>query len=159
MADDINFDDEEEEVIRPVAKEKPDSIRNVMFSRGNIIVESTNLDMCYIAHAFQDTCHKYGIDFEECAVLLYIYELGLVNLKLKMTGKEFWLTNYVQKGFLDEDWSHNTKKLYRLSNYGMEIINYISKCMFNKDKYIGKNRITDIDVETRMKSTLTDYFN
>jgi hypothetical protein len=110
----IDFDENDEEIIDDGKSNKPESIKNIMFSRGNVVIESTNLDICFIAVAFEDACGKYGIDFEECAVLFYIYELGLVTLELQMPHKKFNLGVYVQKGFLEEDWSHKHKKLHKL---------------------------------------------
>tara|TARA_R100000781_G_C4081320_1_gene127850 strand:- start:3032 stop:3538 length:507 start_codon:yes stop_codon:yes gene_type:complete len=148
------------EKIKDVPKEigKSNAVKDVAFVRANVVVESTGLELCFLIFAFQEACNKYGIDYEECVVLCYLYELGLFGLQIDVLERRIRLGDYMSKKFIEEDWSHEFKKLYKLSKFGVEIVEYIFRTLGEKDRYIGDNRETGKGTELKMKGVLSKYF-
>ena len=160
----MGFIDVENEVPEDIPKlsegiKKPGSVSSLTLRRQNVIVENTGWKMSFLLFGFQKVCNEYGIDYQECLVLLYLRELGLTGLRLAVFGKRIDLGLYIEKGFLVEDYSHEGKRLYKLTSRSFKIISRIDEVLSDNSSYIGENRKTDVSVDVKVKKTLSGYFD
>lgn len=156
----VNLDNEKPELIKNVGKSavKPNSSKEISQRKEGVVVESSGLNNRYLLFVLQDVCDFYGIDFEECLVLLYLEELSIFNLHIRLLSRRINLGDYVLKSLIIEDYSHRGKRLYRLSKYGKEIIERIDKGLSDVSKYVGENRSVDSGADINVKSALSSYF-
>ena len=155
----INTDNEEPEIINDIdVSKKLESTKKILFQKSVVEVESSNMDLLYLVFGIQKACDEYGIDYEECLVLMYLKELGMFNLQLNVFSRRLNLGDYVLKGLIDEDYSHKSKKLYRLSKRGIKIVDSILKTISNKTKLIPQNRVVDLSLENKVSSVVSNYF-
>ena len=108
--------------------------------------------------SFQKVCKEYGIGYDECLVLLYLYELGLFGLRINIFKKRINLGDYLLKDFIKEDYSHYDKKLYKLSSLGSEIVKCLLQYSSDTTNYVGENRSVGLGLKNKVTSALSNYF-
>lgn len=152
----FNPDEETPEVIPDVKKES--TTKNVLFKKSNVIVESSGSKLCYLIFGFQKVCEEYGIDYDECIVLMYLEELGLFKLQVQVFKRRVVLGDYLLKELIEEDYSHRKKKLYRLTKRGNDIVKGIYNTISDNSRLIGENRSVDLGLGNKVSSILSNYF-
>jgi len=133
--------------------------KEVLFKRSSVSVDSLKENNLYIIFGIQKVCDDYGIDYEECLMMMYLYELGLFGLQLSIESRRFNLGDYLLKDLICEDYSHKRKKLYRLSKLGNSIVNQILKSISDVSMFSTKNRSCDLEVDLKLKNTISSYLN
>lgn len=137
---------------------KPNSSRDVVFKKEGVLVGLSENRFVYLVFAFQKVCEEYGIDYNECLLLIYLEELGLFPLKIRVCSKTFFIRDYVLKGLVFEDYSHKGKKLYRLSKRALEILKRLDDLLSDDSRFVGMNRNTETHPKIKMKDALSNYF-
>lgn len=153
----FNPNEEKEEIINGTNKSL--NTKDVLFRKANMVVESSQINFSYLIFSLQKVCQKYGIDYDECIMLMYLQELGLFSIQLKVLKRTVRLGDYLLKELIVEDYSHKNKKLYRLSDVGKDIVKEIYSNVSDNTRYVGENRSTDLGVDTKVTAMLSKYFS
>lgn len=131
----------------------------LVFKQKSVIVENENSSFGYIFFCLEILMEKYLLDYEEVLLLLYLNELVLFDRKIKVIERIVDLGIYLRMGYIKENYSYKKKKLYNLSDKGLDVVNDFLKTINNRDSLILENRKTEIALESKVKSVLGDYFN
>ena len=73
---------------------KKDLIKDLIFKKKIVEVESKNLKSSYMIFAFQKIKQKYGIDYDTIIILNYLNELNLFSMRLKVERRTVVLSDY-----------------------------------------------------------------
>lgn len=131
----------------------------VLFQKKNVVVESDNLEMAYTIFALQALSDKYKLSYDSLLVLLYLQELSLFAMKIRIFNRLFKLDNLFHLGYIKEDYSNNNKKLFRLTEKAIPVVKEFYDLLLNSSSFISSNRQTDLDLNNKVKSTLGNYFS
>lgn len=131
----------------------------VLFQKKNVVVESDNLEMAYTIFALQALSEKYKLSYDSLLVLLYLQELSLFAMKIRIFNRLFKLDNLFHLGYIKEDYSNNNKKLFRLTEKAIPVVKEFYDLLLNSSSFISSNRQTDLDLNNKVKSTLGNYFS
>ncbi len=150
-------------------KEKPLEITGVLhrcairaskiFKKAKISIGSQNIKSSYLIFHLEDISVKEAISYEKILMILYLHELGLFTLRINISGREFYLIEIMNLGYIVQDYSHKGNKLYKLTKEGIDIVNDFNDRLKDNSPLIAKNRETDADLDRQVKSALDDYFD
>ena len=140
-------------------RKKPNGITDITFKKTNVIVESSASNFSYMLFGLKSTCDKYAIDYEKCLILMYLEELGIFAIDLKIFSDSKKLTDYSAQGLIISDNMANGKNLYKLSKSGLEIVENIKNVMADESKFINLNRAVDVEADKKIKGALFEYFD
>ena len=153
----IDIDNEESIEIKKVVK---NSLTNeVIFDKKKLIVESDNLNTAYTIFSLQNLTDKYSLDYDRLLIILYLKELNLFSLRIKVLDRSILLRSFIPSGFIVEDYSNNNKKLFKLTDKSIRIVKEFYDSLSNNSSFLSKNREAELDVDSKVKSVLGDYFN
>ena len=150
-----------------ISKEKPVKIGNIkkeslseteLFKQKEIIVNTDKLSPLYTIFYLEELSEKYLLTYEEILTMLYLYELGLFKLTVKVIHANIYVSNYLKLGYIVKDFKHKRIQLYKLSDKGFNVVNDFFKLSENRNSYLSYNRQTGVDTEGKLKSTLSNYF-
>lgn len=130
----------------------------VLFQKKNVVVESDNLEMAYTIFSLQALSDKYKLSYDSLLVLLYLQELSLFSMKIRIFNRSIKLNNLFHLGYIKEDYSNNNKKLFKLTEKAIPVVKEFYYLLSNSSSFISSNRKTDLDLNNKVKSTLGDYF-
>ncbi len=137
---------------------KKKSLSNtVLFEQKEIIVESSKISSLYTIFSLEYISEKFLLTYEEILIMLYLYELGLFKLKITIINESFNVSNFIGLGYIVEDYSYKKTKLYKLSEKGINIVAEYLYHSKNNDTYISCNRQIGVDLDSKVKSTLSNY--
>lgn len=122
------------------------------------IVNNANSPYSYLLFCLEILMEKYVLDYDEVLIFLYLHELGLFELKIKILERKINLGIYLRLGYICENYSHRKQKLYKLTDKGIGVITEFYKIMNNRDSFISANRKTEIALKSKVKAVLGDYF-
>lgn len=140
--------------IVPVKNKETD----IAFNQKVIVVENVNSSYGYILLCLEILMEEHLLDYEEVLLFLYLQELGLFELKIKLRERNMDLSMYLRMGYLQENYSHKKSRLFNLSDKGLCVVNDFIKIINNRDSFISENRKTEIKLDNKVKSVLGDYF-
>lgn len=123
----------------------------------NIKIDSSKIELCYLILHVDSASKKHGITHSDVLMLLYLYELGVFSSVIELENGGFSLTKLYKKGFLDEDYPINGKKLMSLSAYGVVLVTNLLKSFNDSDKYVDINRKAIMDDDSRATSVIGKY--
>lgn len=153
----INTDELEPEVFDSDFKsKKANSIKGILNKSKNIKVEESDIDMFYLIFSLGKVCEDYNIAYEDCVILLYLYELGVFPLSLEVHSKMIRLKGYLLIDLIKEEGVFNGKKLYSLTNTSNDILKKIFSFDYTRVKH--KNRVVETGVGLKVSSALNSYF-
>jgi hypothetical protein len=107
----------------------------------------------------QDTCNKYGIEYDTLIVLCYLNELTVFKHPVKVIDRTLYLPENKALGFIVNDFKVKSKDYYRITDYGKEVVSYFYSTLKSNNNAINKNRVLDFDAEGEMNSALSGYFS
>lgn len=141
--------------IVPVKNKETD----IAFNQKVIVVENANSSYGYILLCLEILMEEHLLEYEEVLLFLYLQELGLFELKIKLRERNMDLSMYLRMGYLQENYSHKKNRLFNLSEKGLCVVNDFVKIINNRDSFISENRKTEINLENKVKSVLGNYFD
>jgi len=153
----INKQSDEEVIIDDVSKNG--LTKEKLFEKKDIVIIGKSRKSSYLIFGIYDTAEKYDIKPDWVIMLLYLHELELFNLEIRVLGKLHRIGEYKNHGLIKPNYSNNGKRLYCLSQKGLKVIEYLYSCLDDNSKYILKNRQTDVDLDSKVKGVLSNYFN
>lgn len=126
---------------------------------GDVKIESSNINICYLIFHFQKIKKDLKLTFEQILILIYLYELGLfsryvdIDNKFKKDILEFKDLGFVKEQFVGD------KRYYSLSDNGLYLIRDLFNDINNSSKHKGKNRKAELDLENKVDIVLNNYFD
>jgi len=143
------------ETIVPVKNKETD----IAFNQKVIVVENVNSSYGYILLCLEILMEEHLLDYEEVLLFLYLQELGLFELKIKVRERNMDLSMYLRMGYIQENYSHKKNRLFNLSDKSLCVVNDFIKIINNRDSFISENRKTEITLDNKVKSVLGNYFD
>ena len=150
-------------------KEKPLEITGVLnrcairaskiFKKAKISIGSQNIKSSYLIFHLENISVKENISYEKILIILYLHELGLFTLGINISGRNFYLKDIMNLGYIVQDYTHKGNKLFKLTQIGIDVVNDFNKRLKDNSSLIAKNRETDVDLDSQVKSALDSYYN
>jgi hypothetical protein len=131
----------------------------VLFDKKTLVVESDKLNTAYTIFSLQKLTVKYGLDYDWLLVLIYLKELNLFEFTVMVIDRKIKLDYLLIAEYIVEDYSNNNTKLFKLTDKSISIVKEFYNSLSNTSLFISKNRKTELDVESKVKSVLGNYFN
>ncbi|QQV91487.1 hypothetical protein M1M25_gp053 [Tenacibaculum phage Gundel_1] len=135
--------------------------KNIDYSKkyryDDIKIDSSKIDLCYLILHVDLSSKKNNISHSDVLMLLYLYELGMFSTIIELESGGFSLSKLYKKGFLEDDYSMNGKKLISLSASGVLLVINLLKSFTDSDKYVGVNRKAIMDDDSRATSVIDRY--
>lgn len=114
--------------------------------------------LSYLIFNLQEVSEKYNLSYEKIVMLIYLKELSVFALDIKIVNRKVKLTEYLSSGLITLDYSVK-KNLYKVSDLGSQIISDLQNSIKNSSSFYTQNRQTDIDVDNKIKSALSGLFD
>jgi len=143
-------------------KVKPKQKKNTITDLDVDVVFNQNVTKGVLPYLFlhiTKVSDDYNVSFKDILLLLYLKELQVFDYKINVFGEEVFLKNLFEKGFIDNDFSYKKKNYWCLGKKGIEVVEYFYSSLLKNDELIALNRGSDIDVESKLKSTLSSLFS
>lgn len=139
---------------------KKDSLTSeVLFDKKTLVVESDKLNTAYTIFSLQRLTNKYGLDYDWLLVIIYLKELNIFEFTIMVLDRKIKLDYLFRAEYIVEDYSNNNKKLFKLTDKSIRIVKEFYNLLSNTSLFISENRKTELDVESKVKSVLGNYFN
>tara|TARA_R110000772_G_scaffold35637_7_gene85838 strand:- start:347 stop:832 length:486 start_codon:yes stop_codon:yes gene_type:complete len=151
------FDPSGEEVIIISGSKKEALTKEILFEEKPIVVTANVSEGSYFIFGLLEIENRFGINSEKMILLLYLKELGIFSLQLKILHRTFRIGDF--NNLIEQDFSRRGKTLYRLSMDGIKVIDEFNKIMSDNSKYLLANRHTDLDVDSAVSAKLAGYFS
>lgn len=152
----IDKANEAEEIINDTPKNA--LTKEELFKEDEVVIVGSGRKEAYLIFALHEVASKFDTDINVLLILLYLKELGIFNLRISVLTRIYRIGDYEKKGFIRVDYSKGGKKLYRLSDKGLKIVDALYAKLNDNSAYLSSNRHTDIDLESRMKSVISGFF-
>jgi hypothetical protein len=107
----------------------------------------------------QRTGNRFGVDFHNILMLLYLDELGSFPYKLEIMGHKTSLIYFASYNFIQEDFAYNGGRYWKVTKYGKEIVDFFYSTINKNDSFIKDNRAEQLDAEGSVKVALDGYFD
>lgn len=124
-----------------------------LFSETEFIVKSGN-SLWQLIFCFEKM--KSKVDIETLLMLMYLQNLYLFPLRIVVNDKKHNIKSYIQREFIKIDYSNNDG-FYKLTEYSKSLIDDFNKFFLEKDVFLNKNRVTDIDLDSKLNSILSRF--
>lgn len=132
--------------------------KKILFKKEVVYVDGGENKSAFLIFVLLDTARKFNLIIEDVLLFLYLEELGLFNKQINVSGNAYRLGNYLELGWICEDYLHNEKKLHKLSKKGNEVVAFFYKRLDDNTDLVSKNRSTETNLDNRVDSALDDYF-
>ena len=132
---------------------------NKMFKQKEVLFNGVSLEMSYTILALQKISEKHNINYDKILTLLYLQELGLFRLTVKVVSRTVLIKDFIRMGYVQEDYSKKRIVLHKLSDLGLGLVQEFYKTLENHDEFISCNRETEIKLDKKIRSTLSGYFS
>lgn len=142
----------EKEVVLPNKADKES-----VFIKDNII-EANKISTSYSLFALEVLSDKYYIEYEDILVILYLYELGLFELKINVLQKKINLKHLLSNDFIVMDYNCQGKELYKLTKKSFSIVKEFNELINNVGSFLTHNRKAELDLKNKVTSVLDSYF-
>jgi len=67
------------------------------------------------------------------------------------------LNDYLKKGLIEEDFTNENKRLFRLSDAGIKLVRDVFYELEKSEVFKGRNREVDLDVESKAINFINSY--
>lgn len=131
--------------------------KDSLFDKKEPVIFANENSLSYIIFHIEYVSEKYSLSYEKLLMLLYLKELQMFSMDFKIHSRNIRLHEYLASGLIIKDYI-NEKKIYRLSSKGLNIIKDFNVSFKNNNALLLKNRVTDIDLNSRVASVLSSMF-
>ena len=127
-------------------------------ARGELLINSSNLNICFLIFSMNEVIDKYQLEHKDILILMYLFELGLFSIYIDInTESKFSLNDYLKKGLIEEDFTNENKRLFRLSDAGIKLVRDVFYELEKSEVFKGRNREVDLDVESKAINFINSY--
>lgn len=152
----INFEDEVP--VEFSSSTKGELVADLIKAENELTVASTKRKTAYMIFAFDRARERFGIDYETIIVLNYLNELKVFTLTVMIDNKRFLLGDYIELGLIGREYKVRHKDFYCLTQKSIDIVDSFNSMLEDTNELISENRVTDLDVETKVSDVLAKYF-
>ncbi|WP_439132515.1 hypothetical protein [Polaribacter sp.] len=140
---------------------KPKSTKIIDYTskvKKDFMISSSNLELCFLIFSVNEMLDKYKLTHEEVLIILYLYELGLFTIYVDINrGTEYSLNPFLKKGLIEQDYSNNDKKLFKLSDIGVDLVKNIFYNLENSEVFKNRNREISLELESKAVNLINKY--
>lgn len=131
--------------------------KHSLFDKKEPVIFANENHLSYLIFYIEYISEKHSISYEKLLMLLYLKELQLFPMDFKIHNRSVRLPEYLASGLIVAD-SLNNKKVYKLSNKSLDIIKQFGVSFNDNNSLLLKNRVTDVDLDSKVASVLTGMF-
>lgn len=103
-------------------------------------------------------CEEEKLTFKQVLLLLYLNELQIFNHKINLIDGEYQVTKISEYGFIETDFTYKKTNYWCLSDKGKNVVKRFYDQIGTNNSLLVMNRQTEMDVESKVKSTLSTLF-
>lgn len=133
---------------------------NDIFEEESLIKQTADQNFVpYLFLHLQKFCEEENVTIKEVFLLLYLNELGIFNHRINLIEGEFQVGYISEKGFIETDFTYKRTNYWCLSDKGKKVVERFYKQLKSNDSLLTLNRQTEVDVESKLKATLSALFS